>query len=1166
MPILTEDIKLLKSAVMADVPEGGGAMTGIAVVDGQSNNLFPDTSAMDRAFGRVNARKVFGVAHTDDTDTLMGAHAIITQAPADPLVHCTLLRTPNWADTRVVAKDGIEKYLVKGPRNVYRLWDAHYAGSLQIRLVSMVGGTPPASGDAVVLLNPNGQEQYVRILRVTTVTQTIAVIEGNGTVLVNASVATCDIGNPLAYDFFGPPATRVGLNEALFAQLFGTNIAGGAKFYGIKQLGTDAIPGDYSVLTNGGIYTPVVPAATIESPLIDLYPLTMRQSISRTAVAAVTLPSVSMTFGPGAVLYTPTAMEPGSVRVSHASTLFTDDGAGLLKQGSTTVGTVAYSAKTITLSPGSPSYGYSSVSVVYKPASVAGAAVHSVAVPITVANQGLVFTQAFEPPPAPGSFTVSYMAQARWYDLMDNANGKLSGVDSGYGIGTVNYITGSVGLTLGAIPDVGSSLIFQWGDASAAVQSEAVAPNRLTTRIITAPEMDRATVGLLWSRGATTYTAQADAAGVLTGDATGFAINGAVTFSPSVFPDGEVTVEWDDTPVASTGNTVTNGSGSYSLVTLPIAPGSIYFSVLTLGIEGFEVPSFVVVRDDGAGLLVATVPSGTPYSAGDTVAVGAINYTTGALTLNASVSMGLSEYRQGSYPMAGGAVGFYTYKYWLPAQSVNLQNANVAYIGYRTAGTVTPSSLVVTPALWSLPLTIPTGLNLRTTGATFSVGNDTYYADAGALSSGWNVNTGMAVEPAAGAVADTGAITVSVLPSNGQNLVTLFNAALDKSNGLTVGQGVFRIASAPVKVGVFQIQAGSLVGSANDSGIISGSGWSGTVDYQRGIVQWSRTGNYAPANYGGWLEQNPIAANALSYNAVFLQYLPLDATLLGLDTVRLPLDGKVPIYRTGDLLVVHNTLTTQLPNPLVKGTVYPLGRERIASVRIKDVLGVVVPSSLYVSDLNPGTITVPAESDITAYAQPWTVEHRIEDMMVCSQADISGQLKFTRSLTHDFPASNSFVSSALPFGDLFARPYGYIEQGTWTGIWSDALVGAAPALANFNEGQYPVTVTNRGAITERWALIFTSNTAFRIVGESVGDIGTGNTGSAASPINPATGAAYFTLPALGWGNGWSIGNVLRFNTAACGAPFWPIRTVLQGPATLDSDVFSIAFRGDVDHP
>ena len=58
MPILSGDVKLLKSAVMADVPEGGGAPTGVEIPDGVSNAIFPDVSELDRAGGRVNLRKV----------------------------------------------------------------------------------------------------------------------------------------------------------------------------------------------------------------------------------------------------------------------------------------------------------------------------------------------------------------------------------------------------------------------------------------------------------------------------------------------------------------------------------------------------------------------------------------------------------------------------------------------------------------------------------------------------------------------------------------------------------------------------------------------------------------------------------------------------------------------------------------------------------------------------------------------------------------------------------------------------------------------------------------------------------------------------------------------------------------------------------------------------
>ena len=38
---------------------------------------------------------------------------------------------------------------------------------------------------------------------------------------------------------------------------------------------------------------------------------------------------------------------------------------------------------------------------------------------------------------------------------------------------------------------------------------------------------------------------------------------------------------------------------------------------------------------------------------------------------------------------------------------------------------------------------------------------------------------------------------------------------------------------------------------------------------------------------------------------------------------------------------------------------------------------------------------------------------------------------------------------------------------------------------------------------------------------------------------------YFRLPALGWGNGWATGNVLRFNTIGAQFPVWVVRTVQQ---------------------
>jgi hypothetical protein len=1156
MPILTQDIKLLKSAVMADTTDGGGQMTGVEVIDGQSNNLFPDTSAMDRAFGRVQTRKLFGVAHTSDTATLMGAHAIITDAPDDPLVHCTLIKTPGWADTRTTARDAVEKYLVKGPKAGVRIYDTHYSGSLQLRLITFVGGVFPAGGDAIVLHNPDGGEQYVRVLKVTVVNQTVALIEGGNTVTQAAQVATCELGSALSMDVLGPPAARTYPNsgagvlaESAYATLYTTNIAGGAKFYGVKPLEAVGVPGDYSVMTTGGIYTPVVPAATIESPIIDQYPYLDRSSVVPTGYSSVTLPAVTMAVTANTTLTAPTPIAPRSVAMTAAGGVaFTDNGAGVLLQGATEVGTVDYALGKITLSGSAPSYGTGAVTLAYKPGSSAPTSTHSAAFVITLANQGLAYVNAFEPPPAPGTFTLDYMAQGRWYTLRDNGDGKLTGGDSGYGVGSLNYSTGSMSVTLGAIPDVGSQLIASWGNAGSATSVPVGSlPTRLSTQLALSAPISPSGAVITWARGGTNYSATCAASGLLTGDASGSAYGSSISFAPGVFPSGDITVTASriTAPAAQT-SFIDNGGGAYTLLSAPLNSGSVactlQVSYPSNSISGVST-HYLSVRDRN-GILYARAPA---YGGSVDIAVGTVNYTTGAITMGTTVSweMWLLTY----VPPAGtwNNQGYY---------SKTLGNGTVTLEGFTNFGYTTGSTAVSTtvdtfnPTVWTA-WAPGWGANTLIDSAVFAMGGELYTVASGTLRKGWSVATGVATT--AGSASSGGQLSVTSLPANGTNTLVWYNLAQNVAAPM-IWSGVFRTASAPLKSGVFQLRVGADVGSANDAGVISGGNFGGTVDVSRGIVTWNRTSNVYQ-----------VPAQTLSYNAVFLQYLPLDSALLGLDTARLPLDGKVPIYRTGDLVVVHNTLSTALPNPLTKGTAYSLGRERIASVRVKDALGVVVPDTLYTALLDPGTLTVPVGSVITGYTQPLTVEHRIEDMLLCSSADISGQLKFTRSLTHNFPADTSFVSSAMPFGDLFARVYGMMEQATWTSVWSDTLIGSV-IIPQFNDAQYPIAVTNAGAIKERWALIFTNTTSFRVIGESVGEIGTGNTANPCAPNNPATGVPYFTLPALGWGAGWAAGNVLRFNTDACGTPFWAVRTVLQGPASIDSDQFTLAFRGDVDRP
>jgi hypothetical protein len=149
------------------------------------------------------------------------------------------------------------------------------------------------------------------------------------------------------------------------------------------------------------------------------------------------------------------------------------------------------------------------------------------------------------------------------------------------------------------------------------------------------------------------------------------------------------------------------------------------------------------------------------------------------------------------------------------------------------------------------------------------------------------------------------------------------------------------------------------------------------------------------------------------------------------------------------------------------------------------------------------------------------------------------------------------------YGDIRARAHNLFHQATWTSVWSDARIGS-DTTAKYNSVAHPVEVTNQGAIKERWAIRFTSSSAFEVIGETVGVIATGNTSADLAPANPATGAAYFTVRSAGWGSGWVAGNTLRFNTDGGQAPFWVARTVVAGRAQEAEDQFSTQNRGDAD--
>ena len=92
-------------------------------------------------------------------------------------------------------------------------------------------------------------------------------------------------------------------------------------------------------------------------------------------------------------------------------------------------------------------------------------------------------------------------------------------------------------------------------------------------------------------------------------------------------------------------------------------------------------------------------------------------------------------------------------------------------------------------------------------------------------------------------------------------------------------------------------------------------------------------------------------------------------------------------------------------------------------------------------------------------------------------------------------------------------------------------------------------VTNQGAETDRWAIIATGGDTFACYSERLGKLASGSTDEDFAPLNPVTGAPYFTLLAANWAAGLPYGSVFRFNTTGACAPLWVIRALQPSVAS-----------------
>lgn len=1188
MSINATDIKLLESEVMADTTDGGGRKTSRVIPDGIAGNIFPKVSRLDSVYGRVNLRKVFGAVQTANTDTYAGAHAVITDAPDNAQIHTALFSTASEFDTRTAARDRIESFVTSGPESRMVLLGRQLPGQQTFMAYQRVEESLPDVGTVLCLSNEPGSivttQQYVRIQDVTDEIRTFE--DDKGT--FQRRVLTVDVGAALRYEFNGPAVASRYSSVGKQSVVRNTTVVDAARYFGIQKLAEAANQNDLSVRVSS-VYTPIVPTTNRETPVSNQHISSALNMIATGAALSETLSA----FANLAVRYTRRGILPGSLTLSGAGvTAVTDDKLGNISNA-TFSATVDYENGTITRTGGSA--GAVDVTANFTPAASASQPAHTMDVKINLSNRGSVYALTLNPLPSPASIIVDYRALGKWYRLRDNGDGTLSGIDSAYGIGSITYNTGSLVLTLGALPDVDSSVIVSWGAplhyaVRAGGTSDASTKMLQSFSLLDLP-VTPDSVSLTYTSGGTPYTATDDASGVITGNG----ITGTVNYTTGEvkleyttrLPDSNTNVAVSyqqivpSNPLIPVARSLSLPSGASMSLGDGVTPGSM------LGTIYFGTNP-IVVADNGSGLLVAKggqqmLPStGKPIVFGADTVVGTINYTTGALVINAPAVGSTENYVltgvvKGADPWGWDDTGTFGWSSAGVSLPVGTGTANIGWKSSTAAGSNAAKTVDITfaSAPIRLNLTATVGDAVVPGSVMFSAGGKTFIDRNGQIYNDVSTTTGAGT--AAGSIDyATGDVSLTAW-TNGANLTLSVATCLTVFGSPTTNLLFFRTPGAPLRPGSLYVQVtdvnGDLItGQANNSGVITGAKMNGTVDQTTGVVRLIFGSMVTAAGHEGelWYDASRVVGgqifmplqvqpSTMTYNCVVLANLPLNADILGLDPVRLPVDGRVPIYRPADVVVIHNTQTTDITNPAVAGATYSVGRADLAEAQLLDATGVALLDNQYTVNLLAGTVTMAAGFTVGALVQPLKVRHRVEDMSLVTDVQINGQLTLAAPLSRAYDL-NSFVSSALLFGDMNGRVTGVHDLATFT-AWTDTP--GAGAAAQFNNIDYPIEIRNNGGVTERWRINFTSTTAFQVIGENLGVIATGTTGVDCSPANQLTGQPYFTIRAAGWGAGWAAGNQLRFNSTSAAAPIWIARTVLPG-ATLEGDSFSMQMRGDVD--
>lgn len=524
MAITQNDLEILQSEIMADTPDGGGLPTGIAVIDGVSNNLFPDVSDIDRLIGRVRLRKVSLAVKTANAELLQAPRMLLTELPDNPNISVFFFKGSSFADRRSDAQDKIESYLAFGTKWAGHLLETQLAGQRVIQISLGLKDAVPAVGQPLVIVQNEGQSdefyQYLRPLKVDTV---VREFQRTVSETVSRNVVTIEFGDVLSRTFNGltVPEFYQNASTSRRAILREARIADAAKYYSASRLAEPVVAMQSRQVRLNSIYTQVVPSTQVETPILQRDPANQIATQARGDGVINISQSVNVTTNTAFNL--PSGIAVGTLSLNVGGQTLTDRDGELVNGQNVGYASIQYGIGQITWYS-LLNLGQTTVTGSYKPASEF-TRVAQTDYQIVGANAGYNFVRELGAEPVPNSLKLTYTVGGNNYLVHDDGRGNLID-DDGNGRGTVQGKT--VLLTTAAIPDAASYIIYSFGvDLSTVKYGAQALP--AAYHVINVADKVSGAITVTWATDKTAIVNN----GVVTGDATGTFIDGKLNIAPN---------------------------------------------------------------------------------------------------------------------------------------------------------------------------------------------------------------------------------------------------------------------------------------------------------------------------------------------------------------------------------------------------------------------------------------------------------------------------------------------------------------------------------------------------------------------------------------------------------------------------------------------------------